>query len=66
MTYDRDLSDDKLVMLGQQRQVFYLSDSSDKYIQTSAHPGMKDYVRQLSRLIDDIAAEQGKNISSFR
>ena len=66
MTYDRDLSDDKLVMLGQQRQVFYLSDSSDKYMQTSAHPGMKDYVRPLSRLIDDIAAEQGKNISSFR
>ncbi len=66
MTYDRDLSDDKLVMLGQQRQAFYLSDSSDKYMQASAHLGMKDYVRPLSRLIDDIAAEQGKNLDSFK
>ena len=65
MTYDRDLSDDKLVMLGQQRQVFYLSDSSDKYIQTS-HIWNEGLCQAVKRLIDDIAAEQGKNISSFR
>jgi len=61
-TYDRDLSDDKLTMLGQQRQIFYLSDSSEKYKYASNHVGMKDYVRPLSNLIDDIAREQGKKI----
>lgn len=61
-TYDRDLSDDKITMLGQQRQIFYLADSSERYKSAAAHIGMKDYVRPLSRLIDDIAAEQGKMI----
>ena len=60
ITYDRDLSDDKLTMLGQQRQVFYLSDKSERYQYISKHIGMKDYVRPLSQLIDDIAKEQGK------
>lgn len=59
ITYDKDLSDDKLTMLGQQRQVFYLDDSSEKFLHTSSHIGMKNYVRPLSRLIDDIANEQG-------
>lgn len=62
ITYDRDLSDDKLTMLGQQRQIFYLSETSERYKYTSQHVGMKDYVRPLSQLIDDIAKEQGKII----
>lgn len=53
-TYDRDLSDDKIVRLGEQGQIFYLLDTSETYIRCSQHPGMKDYVRPLSRLIDDI------------
>jgi len=57
-TYDKDLSDDKLTMLGQQRQVFYLSEDSDRYKSASNHKGMKDYVRPLNRLIADIRAEQ--------
>lgn len=61
-TYDRDLSDDKLTMLGQQRQIFYLCDDSEKYKHTSSHKGMSDYVRPLSQLIDDIAKEQGKTM----
>lgn len=61
-TYDRDLSDDKITMLGQQRQIFYLSDTSERYRSAAAHVGMRNYVRPLSRLIDDIAAEQGKTI----
>lgn len=60
ITYDRDLSDEKLTMLGQQRQIFYLKDTSERYISASQHIGMKDYVRPLSQLIDDIAKEQGK------
>lgn len=62
ITYDRDLSDDKLTMLGQQRQIFYLSDKSERYRTASQHMGMKDYVRPLSQLIDDIAKEQGKKV----
>ncbi len=60
-TYDRDLSDDKITMLGQQRQIFYLSDNSERYKSAAAHKGMRDYVRPLSHLIDDIATEQGRN-----
>ena len=59
LTYDKDLSDEKITMLGQQRQVFYLVDSSLRYQSAKKHIGMKDYVRPLSSLIDDIAREQG-------
>ncbi len=58
LTYDRDLSDDKITMLGQQRQVFYLSDESPIYRRAKNHIGMRDYVRPLSQLIDDIEREQ--------
>ena len=54
ITYDNDLSDDKVVRLGEQGQIFYLLDSSEKYLKCSTHPGMKDYVRPLSNLIVDI------------
>ncbi len=57
-TYDKDLSDEKLTMLGQQRQSFHLADDSDRYKSASAHIGMKDYVRPLSKLIFDIRKEQ--------
>ncbi len=62
ITYDRDLSDDKITMLGQQRQIFYLSDTSERFKYASSHVGMRDYVRPLSQLIDDIAKAQGKKI----
>lgn len=58
ITYDRDLSDDKLTMLGQQRQIFYLADDSERYLTAREHIGMRDYVRPLSQLIDDIEREQ--------
>lgn len=63
LTYDRDLSDDKITMLGQQRQVFYLMDDSPRYISAKNHIGMREYVRPLSTLIDDIAKEQGIKLS---
>lgn len=62
LTYDRDLSDDKITMLGQQRQIFYLMDNSPRYISAKNHIGMKDYVRPLSSLIDDIGKEQNITI----
>ena len=45
-------------MLGQQRQVFYLKDDSPIYQRAQKHIGMREYVRPLSALIDDIAHEQ--------
>lgn len=63
LTYDRDLSDDKITMLGQQRQIFYLMDDSPRYLSAKEHVGMRDYVRPLSQLIDDIAKEQGINLT---
>jgi len=58
ITYDKDLSDDKLVMLGQQRQIFYLNENTDRYKSASAHVGMKDYVRPLCQFIADVRSEQ--------
>ncbi|MBQ8693186.1 MAG: hypothetical protein IJ520_08585 [Synergistaceae bacterium] len=54
ITYDKDLSDDKIVNLGKERQIFYLNDKSDVYLRAANHAGMKDYVRPLSRIISDI------------
>lgn len=54
ITLDTDLSDDKIVTLGSQRQRFYLLDNSQAYIKYSKNEGMKDYVRPLSQLIEDI------------
>lgn len=56
ITYDKDLSDDKIVRLGEQGQIFYLMDNSDTYKRCSEHIGMKSYVRPLSHLISDIRA----------
>ncbi|MCL2053731.1 MAG: hypothetical protein FWG90_04705 [Oscillospiraceae bacterium] len=58
-TFDKDLSDDKITMLGQQRQVFYLNENTERYKSASSHVGMKDYVRPLSQFIADIRKEQG-------
>jgi len=54
ITFDKDLSDDKIVRLGEQGQIFYLSDDSEIYKRCSSHIGMKSYVRPLSSLICDI------------
>jgi hypothetical protein len=58
ITYDQDLSDEKLTMLGGQRQIFYLDDSKERFKSARNHIGMRDYVRPLSRLIEDIRKEQ--------
>jgi hypothetical protein len=57
-TFDKDLSDEKITMLGQQRQVFYLSEKTERFKSASAYVGMRDYVRPLARLITDIRREQ--------
>lgn len=54
ITYDKDLSDDKIVRLGEQGQIFYLMDDSPTYINCANHIGMRSYVRPLSSLVADI------------
>lgn len=54
ITFDSDLSDDKIVRLGEQAQIFYLPAASETYKKCSAHPGMKNYVRPLNNFVDDI------------
>jgi len=57
VTYDEDLSDDKLTLLGEQRQIFYLPDNSRRLKYASQHIGLKKYVRPISQLINDIRKE---------
>ncbi len=57
VTYDEDLSDDKLSLLGGQRHIFYLPDNSRRLEYASNHVGLKDYVRPISKLIEDIKHE---------
>lgn len=57
VTYDEDLSDDKLTLLGEQRQIFYLPDNSRRLKYASEHVGLKNYVRPISKLIKDIKKE---------
>lgn len=57
VTFDEDLSDDKLTLLGEQRQIFYLPDHSRRLKYASEHVGLKNYVRPISQLINDIRKE---------
>ncbi len=57
VTFDEDLSDDKLTLLGEQRQIFYLPDNSRRLKYASEHIGLKNYVRPISQLINDIKKE---------
>ncbi len=57
VTYDEDLSDDKLTLLGEQRQIFYLPDNSRRLKYASEHIGLKNYVRPISQLVNDIKKE---------
>jgi hypothetical protein len=57
VTFDEDLSDDKLTVLGEQRQIFYLPDKSRRLKYASEHVGLKNYVRPISQLIADIKKE---------
>lgn len=54
ITYDRDLSDDKITEMGSHRAILYLPDNSPRYINASSHPGMKNYVRPITSFIEDL------------
>lgn len=57
MTYDEDLSDEKITTLGDQGHIFYLRDDSRKLINATSHIGMQNYVRPMSKFIEDIHKE---------
>lgn len=57
VTYDEDLTDEKLASLGSQRHIFYLPDKSRRLEYAAVHVGLKDYVRPISELINDIKRE---------
>jgi hypothetical protein len=57
VTYDDDLSDEKLTLLGSQRHIFFLPDSSRRLQYASNHIGLKDYVKPISSIIDVILRE---------
>jgi hypothetical protein len=59
ITYDEDLSDDKVTLLGGQRHIFYLPDNSRRLQYIRQHLGMTNYVRPMSEFIKNIKQEQG-------
>ncbi|MCX7682996.1 MAG: hypothetical protein N2508_13700 [Anaerolineae bacterium] len=59
ITFDRDLSDDKIAEMGSYRARLYLADESPRYLSAARHPGMQDYVRPISRFVSDLTAEVG-------
>lgn len=61
LTYDTDLSDDKIAMLGRQNQFFYLQDDSPRYKDCKDHPVLSRYVRPLSNFVGDIYRLQNRN-----
>lgn len=59
LTFDRDLSDDKITEIGSHKAILYLPDKSERYCEVATHAGMKDYVRPLSGFVNDLQKEVG-------
>lgn len=57
VTFDEDLSDDKLALLGGMRHIFYLRDDSRRLIAAKQNVGLRDYVRPMSSFINDLRHE---------
>jgi hypothetical protein len=57
VTYDEDLSDDKLALLGSLGHIFFLPDNSRRLKYASEHNILKDYVKPISKLIEVIEGQ---------
>lgn len=57
LTFDEDLSDDKITLLGNHRHIFYLPDNSRILNHAVNHIGLKEYVRPMSLFIEDLRKE---------
>jgi len=60
VTYEEDLSDDKLALLGGLRHRFYLRDDNRVLKAALDNVGLRDYVRPMSAFIDDLKGELQK------
>lgn len=54
ITYSKDLSDDKLALLGGQGHIFYLPDDDPTLIKHRSHQTLKNYVRPMSKFVSDL------------
>jgi len=54
LTYDKDLSDDKITEIGSHRAILYLPDDSPRLKHALQHPGMKEYIKPMTKFIDDL------------
>ncbi len=57
LTYDEDLSEDKLSLLGGLRHISYLPDESRNFNYYKKHIGLKDFVKPISEFINDIKSQ---------
>jgi hypothetical protein len=54
VTYDEDLSDEKLALLGGLRHIFYLPDNSLRLANALKNVGLEKYVRPISQFVNDL------------
>ncbi|MBS1902924.1 MAG: hypothetical protein JSS75_04400 [Bacteroidetes bacterium] len=54
ITYDEDLSDEKLALLGSLSHIVYLPNDSSRLSHAEQHIGLKQYVRPISEFINDL------------
>lgn len=54
LTYDKDLSDEKITEIGSHRAILYLPDDSPRLRNAINHPGMKNYVRPMSKFVEGL------------
>jgi hypothetical protein len=54
VTFDEDLSDEKVALLGGLRHILFLPDNSRRLKYASEHIGLKNYVKPISKLIETI------------
>lgn len=59
VTFDRDLSDNKLQEIGTHRGIVYLPDDSERFRSASTNPRIKAFVRPLTHFISDLKHEIG-------
>jgi hypothetical protein len=57
ITYDRDLSDDKIREIGNFRGVLYLADDSQRFTSAREDTSIRNYIRPLSHFVDDLRNE---------
>jgi hypothetical protein len=57
ITYDRDLSDDKIAEIGAFKGVLYLPDESPRFKSATQNPKLRNFVRPLSRFVADLRTE---------